>query len=158
MIADDMDANGVIDILLQKEFPQGRLFNLGDFLSIAEERGVLGRKLGREDFEHWDRLGVLRPVIKIRRSFTYHRVTGYSECAIRYDPEPMAKAPTKGEKVIRIYDEWGSNLSILSKPARIGTSESSNRNLGISSTGAVSWTRQTGHGFSIFTIPSRSLA
>jgi len=60
-----------------------------------------------EDLETWDRLGILHPLIKVRRQFTYHLITErLPDGAVRYDPQPLDREPQEGGNVIKLYETW----------------------------------------------------
>lgn len=99
-----MDALRVIDLILEKESPEERLLNLGDFQSFALRRGI--HLPPRETFELWDRWGLLRPVLKVRSECHHHRVLEWLPDRVRYDPVPLAKRARPSKSVIRIYSHW----------------------------------------------------
>src|SRR2546425_9193683 len=98
-----MNANQVAELLLEKEIPQGRLFDLGDFLHFANERSIKGGGLERETFEFWDRSKLLRPILKVHSVFSRHLIKERLPHTIRYDPTSLNRRLKKGEEATTLY-------------------------------------------------------
>jgi len=101
-----MNANQVAEILLEKKIPQGRLFNLGDFIHFVNERGIASHGLERKTFEFWDRSKLLRPIIKVQSVSSHHLITERLPHAFRYDPASLNRRLKRGEEATTLYHHW----------------------------------------------------
>lgn len=94
----------VIRLLLKKMFPQLGLLDPMRLRNFAFERGL---SVHEKDLEAWDRLGILHPIIKVRRQFTYHLITERQpDGIVQYDPQPLDQESQAGDDVIKVYDTW----------------------------------------------------
>ncbi len=98
--------NRLVEALLAKEYPQQSLLNPSNFNSFARKRGI-DVSIGNDDFETWDRLEILSPMIKLRRPSSYHLITErLPDGVLRYDPQPLEGDLSDNEDVVRLYGAW----------------------------------------------------
>ena len=112
----------IAEILLAKDYTQQSLLPPMRVRSFAGDRGI-SISISDDDLETWDRLGILSPVVKLRRPFSYHRITEkLPDGSVRYDPQPLEGEPSHEEGVVKLYGPWDlplDNSQIIQQGALI---------------------------------------